>query len=386
MIVEGLRWLGLACGAVAIAHAGWWLVLAAIALPRPRDRQFAPGGQRVAIVVPAHNEEAMVAATVQSLRRSAEAHGGPAGVYVVADNCSDSTAAAATSAGARVLERIDETRRGKGFALDYAIARLAQDERQPEVVIFVDADSEVSENLVPALVSSIRDGARVAQAYYAAGPGDEPLRKARRIAFALLHWTRPLGASRLGLGTSLKGNGMAFRWDIVRDGVGGHGLAEDAEMSLALARRGIRVAFEPRATVRGHMASNWAAAATQDLRWERGRSAIRGRAAAAAVSALRKRPAAANGPVEVLSLPLVPVAALALLAATIELVFPGAPKLGTTAVVSLAGYVVLGLAGARIAPRDLAALASAPRYAAYKLWLMVSVPRRPSKWNTTSRT
>jgi hypothetical protein len=93
-----------------------------------------------------------------------------------------------------------------------------------------------------------------------------------------------------------------------------------------------------------------------------------------------------NGPFEVLSLPLVPIAALALTAAAIELAFPGMPRLGTAAVACLVAYLAIGLVGARVALRDLSAVARVPRYAAYKLWLMVSVPRRPSEWKTTSRT
>src|ERR1700723_1683995 len=63
-------------------------------------------GFRLAAVVPAHNEEALVGACVASILCSAQA--GPfCEVVVVADNCTDATATRAMEAGARVLVRED---------------------------------------------------------------------------------------------------------------------------------------------------------------------------------------------------------------------------------------------------------------------------------------
>ena len=39
----------------------------------------------------------------------------------------------------------------------------------------------------------------------------------RYIALALLHYLRPMGRMRLGGSAGLKGNGMVFRADIMRD-------------------------------------------------------------------------------------------------------------------------------------------------------------------------
>src|ERR1700760_1048731 len=74
---------------------------------------------RFDVVVPAHNEESGITRTVKSLL----AMDWPADqfrVLVVADNCTDDTAAVARAAGALVLERHDMTLRGKGYALRYA--------------------------------------------------------------------------------------------------------------------------------------------------------------------------------------------------------------------------------------------------------------------------
>jgi cellulose synthase/poly-beta-1,6-N-acetylglucosamine synthase-like glycosyltransferase len=57
---------------------------------------------RIAVVVPAHNEEDGVADTFTSLRRCLTANS-PHTIVVVADNCDDRTADRARSSGARVL-------------------------------------------------------------------------------------------------------------------------------------------------------------------------------------------------------------------------------------------------------------------------------------------
>ena len=57
----------------------------------------------VGVVVPAHNEEAMLPACLAALRRAVAAAGIPVHLVVVADTCTDRTAAVARACGARVI-------------------------------------------------------------------------------------------------------------------------------------------------------------------------------------------------------------------------------------------------------------------------------------------
>src|SRR6185436_17440011 len=95
---------------------------------------------RAAVLIPAHDEELGIAATVTGLR--AQLAPGDR-LIVIADNCSDGTAAAARAAGAEVIERQDTSRRGKGFAIVFAVDHLAAT-TPPEAVIIVDADCRIS--------------------------------------------------------------------------------------------------------------------------------------------------------------------------------------------------------------------------------------------------
>ncbi len=61
------------------------------------------GIEAVGVVVPAHNEETLLPACLEALSRGASVLGVPVFVLVVADTCTDSTAAVARACGARVI-------------------------------------------------------------------------------------------------------------------------------------------------------------------------------------------------------------------------------------------------------------------------------------------
>jgi 1,2-diacylglycerol 3-beta-glucosyltransferase len=123
-----------------------------------------PPRLRFDIIVPAHDEEGGIAATVESLLAldypEALRH-----VVVVADNCTDATAERARAARAKVLVRTDVGKRGKGYALEYAFSQSLSD-GWADAVVVVDADSEVSPNLLRAFSSRIEAGAPAVQAFY----------------------------------------------------------------------------------------------------------------------------------------------------------------------------------------------------------------------------
>src|SRR5262249_45829723 len=126
------------------------LTLLSARLPRPQ-----PAARRVRfdVIVPAHNEAEVIERTVHSLLRLDWPRARFGGL-VAADNCGDATAALARAAGAKVLERRDTTRRGKGYALEFAFARSRAD-GFAEALAVVDADSEVSANLLEAFATRI---------------------------------------------------------------------------------------------------------------------------------------------------------------------------------------------------------------------------------------
>lgn len=260
-------------GASTAATAYLLTLLAAAATTR-RTGSHKAGGKslRFVIIMPAHNEESVIAESLAALQRLDYP---PEGfeVVVVADNCEDQTATLASAAGAVVYERNDPARPGKGEALVWALERLEADGRRPDAIAFVDADCVVSANFLDAVDARLASGARAVQvAYEAANPGASWTAALRYAGFGLINVVRPLGKSKLGLSCGLFGSGMAFSRPLLEE----HpwratSLTEDVEYHLRLVLAGECVAFAPEASVVSPMPTSQAESHEQRMRWEAGK-------------------------------------------------------------------------------------------------------------------
>jgi hypothetical protein len=250
------------------------LLLAARSAKRRARKHSAPAGRglRLAVLVPAHDEEAGIAATLAALTGAAYPRE-ERRIIVIADNCSDRTADVAAAAGAEVWERSDPARRGKGFALIWALERLLALEDPFDGVVFVDADCIVSANLLAAVDARLRAGARALQVDYVAGnPEDSSASALRFAAFAVGDTVRFLGKQRLGLSCGLVGTGMAFSRDLLeRNPWTATGLVEDGEFHMRLVLAGERVEFVPEAQVSQAVPTSLKASSSQQARWEMGK-------------------------------------------------------------------------------------------------------------------
>ncbi len=229
------------------------------------------------ILVPAHNEESSIATTVQSLK----ALDYPRQLFeilVIADNCQDQTASIARGEGAEVLERFHATRKSKGFALEYALETLQKRETHPDAIVIIDADTTVDPWLLKAFDRRLQIGQDWLQAYYQVSNSSDSWRtQLMHLGFAHFNGLWLLGQDTLGLGSALRGNGMAFSWKgLERCPWQAYGLAEDLEFSWHLRMNGERVFFVPEVKVYGEMIdNNPSAVASQRLRWEHGRKQLR---------------------------------------------------------------------------------------------------------------
>jgi cellulose synthase/poly-beta-1,6-N-acetylglucosamine synthase-like glycosyltransferase len=253
----------------ALAASAYLLVLTALSgRPRPLPGSDAPW--RFDVVIPAHDEEAGVAATVRSVL-DVDYPEDQRRVIVVADNCSDATAERARAAGAIVLVR-DDPRRGKGYALAHAFAWSSAAARADAVVV-VDADTVVSRNLLRAFAARLDAGARAVQARYGVRNPEASWRtRLMAIAFALFHDVRSRGRERLRCSVGLRGNGMCFSTSLLREVPhDAFSIVEDLEYGLRLGTAGVRVQYADEASVLGDMVGGEAASRSQRRRWEGGR-------------------------------------------------------------------------------------------------------------------
>lgn len=378
-----------ALGAIAAVATGYLLLLTALSF---RRRRGPPGiaRTRFAVVVPAHDEEASIGDTVASLLAT-DYPAAQREIVVVADNCKDGTAAAARTAGARVVERSDEERRGKGYALELAFDTVMREARVDAIVV-VDADSAVSANTLRALDGRLHAGARALQMRYGVRNIDAGWRtRLMAIALGMFHDLRSLGRESLGVSCGLRGNGMCFTADLLREHPHrAYGLVEDVEYGIALGLAGVRVEYVHDAEVRGEMVSSGHAAASQRQRWEGGRAAVRKQHLGALLRAAPRSRLALDLAADVLMPPLSRVAALVLLGLLAEALFwafGGGPTpavwLWLGSAVALAAYVLRGVALSGLGARGLLVLAAAP---GYMVWKLLRVQRGPAAgWVRTTR-
>jgi cellulose synthase/poly-beta-1,6-N-acetylglucosamine synthase-like glycosyltransferase len=357
------------------AACGYLAVLTALS-GRPEALASRSPHIRFVVVVPAHDEECGIAATVGSLR----AMDYPADLFqivVVADNCSDQTAARAAEAGAWVLARQDPSRRGKGHALQLAFDRVLG-QAWAEALVVVDADTVVSPNLLRAFAARLERGASALQADYAvrdASRAWRPLLLA--IAFGAIHSVRSLGRERLGVSAGLHGNGMCFTTKVLREvPYCAFSIVEDLEYGIALGRAGHRVEYVHEARVEGDVPTEARASKSQRLRWEMGRRAM---VRAHATKLLRRGlhdPLALDLGIDLVIPPLATIAVvtaaglLLSLAVSWRLAVPLlASRLWVACALALLAYVLRGWQLSGTGARGLSALLRVPAYMAWKLLL-----------------
>ena len=396
-----LRWATiapLAVGGVAAAAAGAYLdLLAAAAFAKPPAGALVPPTSRLVVLVPAHNEADYIGRCLETLR----AQDYPADLFevaVIADNCTDATASIAASMGARVLVRDNPEAPGKGPALRWAMDQLLAQERPPDGVVVVDADTVAAPGLLGALATRLAAGADAVQGEYLALPDDDsPGATLRAAGFLLFHKVRFSGRAALGLPCSLVGNGMLFSRRLLEEMPwGAFTSAEDLEYSVDLRLAGHRPVYAHDAGLQAPLPSGGHAASVQRLRWEGGRfHVVRTRLPKLVREiVLGRRWSLLDAAVD-LAVPPLGVLALVAAAGTAAsslMVIVGAGPVWivlpwVVASVSIPAFVLAGLASAGAPAATYRALALAPRYVASSLLTRLRLlgGLRADTWERTQR-
>ncbi|MGF7153874.1 cellulose synthase/poly-beta-1,6-N-acetylglucosamine synthase-like glycosyltransferase [Novosphingobium gossypii] len=384
-------------GAVA-----WW-VAAAAGLPTAvlaveclagarRPLPKAPGTSAAPpfiVVMPAHDEAGGIEAAVRAAR--AQLRDGDE-LLVVADNCTDDTAARARAPGATVIERCDPTLRGKGHALEFARAFIAAHRTAMRTVIVLDADCRAAPGSLAALAVTAQARDAAVQGVFLLDPPPDtagPNVRISSFAFLVKNLVRQQGLARLSGAALLHGSGMAFpRAMFLGMHWPGGSLVEDLEMGLDLLLAGHRVIVEPDARVLSAPSSQDGTAG-QRRRWEHGMMQTAGRYLPRLLAGSLRRPALAVVALDLMVPPTVLLALCSAGASAIVLALSGlsAPLLALGAVQAAA---VAGLLrawwhhGRGVLPPSV--LGRLPGYVVWKLPLIAQfLTRREREWTRTER-
>ena len=261
----------------AFAYQGAFMLVGFLNRRRAEQYDAPPARElrRYAALIAARNEEAVIAELIESLR----AQDYPADkldIFVVADNCTDATAAVARQAGAQVFERFDTARVGKGYALDFLFCRLQEVGLEQDYAgYFVfDADNLVDRAFVRrmndtacsgdfAAVTCYRNSKNYGANWISAGYSLWFLREAR-----FLNFPRML----LGTNCTVSGTGFLISADVIRENGGWpfHLLTEDLQFSADCAADGKRIGYCDKAVLYDEQPTTFRQSWDQRLRWTKG--------------------------------------------------------------------------------------------------------------------
>ncbi len=351
---------------------------------RPAPSRSVARPPRLAVVIPAHNEGESIRTCLQSVR-ACHRFDELASLFVVADNCTDDTAAIARAAGATVLVRDHDALRGKGHALNFAFTLLGRISYF-DAFLVVDADTEAAPNLIEEVATAFHNGADAVQCAYLVS---QPERFARfDLALRAFNLVRPKGRSRLGFSAGILGNGFAISArTLARVPYTADSVVEDLEYHLRLVEQGVRVQFLESTSVRGAMPSTQTGRVTQRARWEGGRlRMLRERGAEIAGGWLFGNRAVKEVLLELLTFPLAYHSLLLLTALLIPSTIGRALALAGVGV--LLAHLLTAIGHGDSLRRDLNTILSVPLYLLWKLRQVPATIRASSSraaWVRTAR-
>jgi cellulose synthase/poly-beta-1,6-N-acetylglucosamine synthase-like glycosyltransferase len=341
---------------------------------------------RLAVVVPAHDEEAMIASTLSSLRVA----GPETPIYVIAHNCTDATAQIAALAGAHVLVLDNPRLKGKGAALRHGFSSAIAE--GSNAILIVDADTNVSPNLIEATCLKLSQGAEATQCRYelklAHDQQRSPMARLRALAFRGMNVVRAKGRAGLGFSTGIFGNGFALTAATLEQvPFDADSIAEDVEYHTKLVAAGIPVFWIGDAYVQAQPPNSREAQASQEARWEGGRVRVASRSTKRLLAAIMHgRWRAIETLADVWSLPL--SRGIIALVLTIGLPLHWLHVFAIACAVITLFYVFEAAMLGDEPSKDLFALAGAPLYLLWKALitpLVLRQSRSRAEWARTKR-
>jgi cellulose synthase/poly-beta-1,6-N-acetylglucosamine synthase-like glycosyltransferase len=237
--------------------------------PNGKEKPFSSSSMlpKIVVIVPAHNEEMGITKPLKSLKACPD----PFTLVVVADNCTDRTAALVSTFGIRVIERKDPEKMGKNYALQFAFEKLLKEDF--DVFMVIDADTIVGPNLIEAASDAFKHGCEAIQVKYALErPYQSYRNRLLNIAFIAFNFLRPKGRQRWGFSAGLLGNGFALsRETLLSVPFREESIVEDLAYHIHLVMAQHRVTFIENTGVYAKMPFDRHSFDVQRSRWEGGR-------------------------------------------------------------------------------------------------------------------
>mgnify|MGYP004567719449 CR=1 FL=1 len=219
-------------------------------------------------ILPAHNEEKVIGNLIDSLNNQ-DYDKELLDIYVIADNCTDKTAEIAREHGAIVYERFDDTKKTKGYALNWFLQQKIKENADYDAFFIFDADNIVDKDFTKNMNKKLCQGEEVVQGYRdIKNPTDSWV----TAGYALFYWTMHrfyhFARYNVGLSPLLNGTGFMVKFDLVKNtGWDTVTLTEDIEFSLKRIIKGKRLGWATDAIVYDEQPLTFKASWSQRSRW-----------------------------------------------------------------------------------------------------------------------
>ncbi|KAA8829252.1 MULTISPECIES: glycosyltransferase family 2 protein [Bifidobacterium] len=234
----------------------------------------APQNKRYAVLISARNEETVVGNLIDCIQNQTY----PSeliDIWMVADNCTDGTAALARSKGCHVVERFDQTQIGKGFALTFLLNTMIDSgaTKQYDAYFVFDADNLLDKDYFTQMNNAFQSGFRILTSYRNSVNFDDNW-VSSGSALWFVRESRFLNNSRMVFGSSchVGGTGFMFSREVMERNEGWkfHLLTEDLEFTLDSILHGDRIGYCGTAVLYDEQPVTFKQSWRQRLRWSRG--------------------------------------------------------------------------------------------------------------------
>ncbi len=190
---------------------------------------------KIAICIPGHDEEEVIAKTVETMLTTLDYPKEKYDVFVCAHNCHDETALRAEKAGAHVLILNNPQQKTAGYPTDFLMKHVMQEQLGYDFAIKFDADNIPDKNYLKVMNDAYQEGVEIARPFEASTNATQNTWTAVSAAYYIRDGRIACNfRERLHLDSVLTGAGMMISTKVLRE-VGGYDAysrSDDTEYSL----------------------------------------------------------------------------------------------------------------------------------------------------------